>query len=152
MGDAAWKDLLGWFQGVTRRRIDHFRGRHIADTGDGVLAIFDSPGRAIICGADVREAVADRSLRLRIGVHTGEVEWAGGNIRGREVHVAARVMAESDPGELLVTEITRSLAGGWDFEFEDRGPYALKGVEGTWRLSALLTRSSFNPSHRAQSS
>jgi class 3 adenylate cyclase len=61
-------------------------------------------------------------------------------------------MAESDPGELLVTEITRSLAGGWDFEFEDRGPYALKGVEGTWRLSALLTRSSFNPSHRAQSS
>jgi class 3 adenylate cyclase len=151
IGDAAWKELLSWFQGVTRRRIDHFRGRHIADTGDGVLAIFDSPGRAIICGADVREAVADRSLRLRIGVHTGEVEWAGGNIRGREVHVAARVMAESDPGELLVTEITRSLAGGWDFEFEDRGLYPLKGVEGTWRLSALLTRSPFTPSHRGRS-
>jgi class 3 adenylate cyclase len=104
-----------------------------------------------MCGADVREAVADRSLRLRIGVHTGEVEWAGGNIRGREVHVAARVMAESDPGELLVTEITRSLAGGWDFEFEDRGLYALKGVEGTWRLSALLTQNPSTPSHREQS-
>lgn len=141
LGDADWKDLLTWFQGVTRRRIDHYRGRHIADTGDGFLAIFDSPGRAVMCGADIREAIAQRGIELRLGVHTGEVEWAGGNIRGREVHIAARVMAEAVPGELLVTEMTRNLAGGWDFKFADRGPRTMKGVEGAWRLSALVAGS-----------
>ncbi len=139
VGDQAWRELLSWFQGVARRRIDHYRGRHIADTGDGVLAIFDSPGRAVICGGDLSETVNARDLRLRVGVHTGEVEWVGGNIRGREVHVAARVMAEASPGETLVTETTRSLASGWGLEFEDRGERTLKGLEGTWRLSALLT-------------
>jgi class 3 adenylate cyclase len=139
VGDQAWRELLSWFQGVARRRIDHYRGRHIADTGDGVLAIFDSPGRAVICGGDLSETVKARDLQLRVGVHTGEVEWVGGNIRGREVHVAARVMAEASPGETLVTETTRNLATGWGLEFEDRGERTLKGVEGTWRLSALLT-------------
>ncbi|HUG09295.1 MAG TPA: adenylate/guanylate cyclase domain-containing protein [Acidimicrobiia bacterium] len=141
MGDVAWRDLLSWFQGVVRRRIDYYRGRHISDTGDGVLAIFDSPGRALNCGLDLIEVVATRDLRLRVGVHTGEIEWAGSNIRGHEVHVAARVMAEAEPGEILVTEMTRRLSAGWGLDFEDRGERALKGVELLWPLSAVVGRS-----------
>jgi class 3 adenylate cyclase len=125
IGDLGWTELLSWFQGGAQRRIDHYRGRHIADTGDGVLAIFDSPGRAVMCGGDLTEMVRARELRLRVGVHTGEVK-VGGNIRGQEVHVAARVMAEAAPGEVLVIETTRNLAAGWGFEFEDRGEHTLR--------------------------
>lgn len=139
LGDARWKELLASYYMTTRLQLDRLRGQLIATTGDGVLASFDSPARAIKCAEGLIGAVGSLDLRLRAGVHTGEVEVTAGNYRGLTVHIAARVMALSQPGEILVSATSRQLAAGSGLEFEDRGEHQLKGVAEPWRLFTVVS-------------
>ena len=138
LGDAQWKELLGSYYKTTRLILDRHRGHQIATTGDGVLAYFDSPARAIRCGEALTKSVEGLELQIRVGVHTGEVELTSDNLRGLTVHIAARVMALAGPGEILVSATSRQLASGSDLSFEDRGEHSLKGVAEPWRLYAVV--------------
>lgn len=137
LGDAAWQDLLGQHNRLVRRELDRYRGREIATTGDGFLASFDSPARAVTCGAAIAQAVEAVDLQIRAGVHTGEVERVAGNLRGVAVHAAARITALAAPGEVLVSATTRELLSGAGLAFEDRGSHELKGLSGPRQLYAL---------------
>jgi class 3 adenylate cyclase len=136
VGDAAWRDLLSqYFEGV-RAELERFRGREVKTTGDGMLVTLDGPGRAIQCAAAIRRSAREHDLQLRIGVHVGEVELVGNDIRGVAVHEAARIMAKAGPDEILVSDLTRVLAGATGLSFDDRGTHVLKGLDGEWRLAA----------------
>jgi len=136
VGDAEWRDLLSQcFEGI-RAELERFRGREVKTTGDGMLVTFDGSGRAIQCAAAIRRIAREHGLQLRVGVHVGEVEVVGSDIRGVTVHEAARIMATAGPDEILVSELTRVLAGAAGLAFEDRGTHKLKGLEGEWRLAA----------------
>ena len=134
-GDAAWRDLLSQYFEEMRAELERFRGREVKTTGDGMLVTFDASGRAIQCAAAIRRIARGHGLQLRVGVHVGEVEIVGSDIRGVTVHEAARIMAKAGPDEILVSELTRVLAGA-GFAFTDRGTHALKGLDGEWRLAA----------------
>jgi len=135
-GDAAWRDLLsGYFEGI-RAEVERFRGREVSTTGDGMLVTFDGSARALQCAAAMRRIAREHDLQLRVGVHVGEVEVVGKDIRGVTVHEAARIMAKAGPDEILVSELTRALAAAAGFTFEDRGTHVLKGLDGEWRLAA----------------
>ena len=121
---------------ATRAELEVFHGREVAVTGDGMLALFDGPALAVRCAAAICEAARAQGLGLRAGVHVGEVEMAGANVHGVAVHEAARVMAAAGAGELLVSEIVRTLAQGAGLRFEDRGEFELKGLDGLRRLYA----------------
>ncbi|MDP3983438.1 MAG: adenylate/guanylate cyclase domain-containing protein [Acidimicrobiia bacterium] len=138
LGDARWKALLSSYLRSTRLQLDRFRGHQVATTGDGILARFDSPGRAVRCARALVEAAAGYDLRIRAGVHTGEVELVAGDVRGLAVHIASRVMALAAPGEVLVTDTSRQLASGSGLVFEDRGEHRLKGVTEPRRIHAFL--------------
>jgi class 3 adenylate cyclase len=136
IGDAGWRDLLSqYFEGM-RAELERFRGREVKTTGDGMLVTFDGSGRAIQCAAAIRRIAREHGLQLRVGVHVGEVEIVGADVRGVTVHEAARIMAKAGPDEILVSELTRVLAGAAGLAFEDRGKHMLKGLEGEWRLAA----------------
>jgi class 3 adenylate cyclase len=128
MGDVAWHDRLSSHYHTATAQIERFGGRRIDTTGDGLLATFTAPARALRCGAAIRRAARDQDLQIRVGVHVGEVGFAGGAIQGVAVHEAARVMGAAGAGEILATEITRSLAGPAGLRFDDRGRYAMKGL------------------------
>ena len=117
--------------------VEEFGGRLVKTTGDGILATFDGPGRAIHAAAALREELAGIGFRLRAGLHTGEVELRGDDVGGLAVHIAARVMAAAGPGEILVSRTVRDLAAGADVTLEDRGRYLLKGLDGDWQLLAV---------------
>jgi class 3 adenylate cyclase len=137
VGDAAWRALLsGYFEGM-RAELERFRGREVKTTGDGMLVTFDGSGRALQCAAAIRRVAREHGLQLRVGVHVGEVEIVGDDIRGVTVHEAARIMAKADPDEILVSDLTRVLAGA-GLAFEDRGAHTLKGLDGDWRLAAYI--------------
>jgi len=127
-GDRAWKQLLATHQEDVRRLLEAHRGNEVKMTGDGFLATFDSPGRAVACALKIAAAAHALSIEIRVGIHTGEVEMAGQDLRGIAVHVASRIMATAAPGEVLVSATTRELATGGKVEFEDRGVRALKGI------------------------
>ncbi len=137
LGDRRWRGLLDSHDAVTRTVIDQYRGRLIKLTGDGVLATFDGPGRAIRCAAAVRAAMEPLGITIRGGLHTGEVELRDEDIGGISVHVAARVLHHAAPGELLASAAVPLLVAGSGIEFEDRGDHELKGVPGSWRLFAV---------------
>jgi class 3 adenylate cyclase len=137
LGDRRWNSLLGSHDAVTRAVIDQHGGRLVKLTGDGVLATFDGPGRAIRCGFALRDALDPLGIAIRAGLHTGEVELRGDDIGGIGVHVAARVLEQAQPGELLTSAAVPLLVAGSGIEFEDRGEHQLKGVPGTWRLYAV---------------
>lgn len=136
-GDAAWHDLLSRFHKLVRKQLHRFSGREVDNAGDGFFAIFDSPGRSLLCARAVREAAQQMDLQVRTGLHAGECEVVGSSVRGISVHIGARVMGEAEPGEILVSSTIRTLLAGSDFAFRRRGEYRLKGVEGRWRLYAL---------------
>ena len=136
MGDTTWSDLLAHQEQTVRGELERARGREVKTTGDGVLAVFDGPAAAIRCAAAMRSAVNRQGLKIRAGIHVGEVESSGSDIRGVAVHEAARVMAAAAPDEILVSETTRALALVSDLGFVDRGEYRLKGLEGPRRLYA----------------
>jgi len=137
MGDRRWRELLNSHHQDTRDEIDRFGGKFIKSTGDGVLATFDGPGRAINCAKEIRGAGERRAIEIRVGVHTGEVEVMTDDIAGIAVHIAARVVAQAAPGEVLVSSSVPPLVAGSGIEFHDRGEHKLKGVPGTWKLFAV---------------
>jgi class 3 adenylate cyclase len=137
LGDAEWRLLLGRHDALVRQRLAEFRGTEVNTTGDGFVASFDGPFRAIGCAAAIREDVRGLGLEIRAGVHTGEGELAAGRIGGIVLHIAARVAAAAGTGELLVSSTVKDLVAGSGLEFEDRGTHVLKGVPGEWRLYAV---------------
>jgi pimeloyl-ACP methyl ester carboxylesterase len=136
LGDAAWSRLLRSHDEAVRRELARYSGDEIDAAGDGFLALFDGPARAIRCGGAIGDALGRLGLQVRAGVHTGEVERSEGRPRGIAVHLAARVMATAGPGEVLVTQTTRDLVEGSGLQFQDRGEHELKGIEGARRLFA----------------
>ena len=134
VGDARWLDLLAEHDLIVRDQLDRFRGREIKTTGDGFLALFDGPARAIRCGQAISEAVRTLNISVRAGIHTGEVELTEHDLGGIAVHVAARVSARAEADEVLVSSTVKDLVVGSGISFEDSGSYALKGVPGRWQL------------------
>jgi len=146
LGDSTWRDLLSAHFEAARDAFDHYGGREIKTTGDGVMATFDGPGNAIHCAVALSRGAAAQDLHIRAGVHVGEVELVGADVRGVAVHEAARIMAIAAPDEVLVSETTRALALASGFEFEDRGAHELKGLPGQWRLYAHVPAPGAPPS------
>jgi len=138
VGDAAWRDLLSQTFEALRMELERFGGREVKTTGDGMLATFDGSARALQCAAAIRRIARQHDLRLRSGVHVGEVELVGNDVRGTAVHEAARIMAAAGPDEIFVSELTRMLSAAAGCAFEDRGTHTLKGLDGEWRLAAFV--------------
>jgi class 3 adenylate cyclase len=137
VGDRRWKELLAEHDTLVQTEIKRFRGRMVRSTGDGALATFDGPGRAIRCACAIRDSVRTLGIDVRAGLHTGEIEVTGDDIAGVAVHIGARVSALAGTDEVLVSSTVRDLVAGSGIEFEDRGERELKGVPGTWRLYAV---------------
>ena len=136
VGDRRWRELLDAHEEVMRRELDQHRGSVIKNTGDGFLATFDGPARAIRCATKVAGDMHRLGLPIRAGLHAGECELRNGDVGGIAVHIGARVMARAEPGEILVSGTVKDLTVGSDIEFDDRGAHELKGVPGEWRLYA----------------
>ena len=137
LGDSKWKDVLDRHDEVVRRLLSRFRGREVVTTGDGFLATFDGPARAINCAREIGSEVHRLGIDVRAGLHTGEVQLRGDDVSGIAVHLAARVMNLAGPGEVLASSTVKDLVVGSGIEFDDRGEHALKGVPGEWRLYAV---------------
>ena len=138
LGDSRWRDLLESFVAVIERELQRFRGRAVKTLGDGILATFDGPARAISCAVAVRDvARSDFGFELRASLHTGEVEVIGNDVGGIAVHIGARILSEAGSGELVVSNTVKDLVVGSGIEFEDRGEHELRGVPGEWRLWAV---------------
>ena len=134
MGDSGWRSVLEGHDRLVRREIERHRGRAVKSTGDGVLATFDGPARAIRAASSIEEGVEQLGIQIRAGLHTGECEVIGDDVGGLAVHIGARVMGEAGPGEVLVSSTVKDLVVGSGIEFEERGARELKGVPGEWRL------------------
>jgi class 3 adenylate cyclase/pimeloyl-ACP methyl ester carboxylesterase len=137
LGDRRWRELLEAHHSAVRRQLERFRGRELDTAGDGFLASFDGPARAIRCAASVAEAMGTLGLQIRAGLHTGELEVMDGDLGGLAVHIASRVMGAAGPNEVLVSGTVKDLVVGSGIEFEDRGERELRGVPGEWRLFAV---------------
>lgn len=138
LGDVAWRELLAGHLEASRDAVDRFGGSMVTTTGDGLLATFGAPAVALPCASEIRQRAVNHGLQVRAGVHVGEVDVVGSSVRGIAVHEAARVMAAAGAGEIMTSEVTRSLAGASGFAFEDRGSHTLKGIQGDRRLFAFL--------------
>ena len=138
LGDKRWSDLLANHHMAVRRELTHWRGTEIDTTGDGFLATFDGPARAVRCACAVRDAVHELGLDVRAGLHTGEYEIFGSTIAGLTVHTGARIAALAGTGEVLVSSAVKDLVAGSGIEFEDRGEHELRGVPDRWRLYRAL--------------
>jgi class 3 adenylate cyclase len=139
MGDREWHALLDAHDAVVRVQLNRFRGREVNTSGDGFLAMFDGPQRAIRCAMAIRDAVQALGIQVRAGLHTGECEIRGDDIGGIGVHIGARVSALAGPSDVLVSSTLRDLVIGSGLEFEERGAHELKGVPGEWRLFAVAS-------------
>lgn len=137
LGDAEWRHLLDRHDEIAATTVPQHRGRLIKSTGDGVLATFDGPGRAVRCAQSITEAVRSLGIEVRAGIHTGEIELRGDDVGGLGVHIAARVSALAGASEVLVSRTVTDLVAGSGIEFEDRGEKELKGVPGSWRVYAV---------------
>ncbi len=137
LGDQRWRGLLEQHHAAIRRELARFRGREIDCAGDGFLATFDGPARAVRCATAIRDAVAALGLEVRAGLHTGEVELMGPKVGGIAVHIGARVAAEAKAGEILVSHTVKDLVAGSGLRFADHGAHALKGVPGEWHLFSV---------------
>jgi class 3 adenylate cyclase len=136
-GDVGWKRLLERHDAALLRLVGRFGGTYVNTTGDGMVATFDTPSRALGCAVAIRSAARQLALGVRIGLHTGEIELRDADITGIAVVVAARVVATASPGEILVTATVRDLAAGSGHHFEDRGLHGLKGLTTLWQLLAV---------------
>jgi class 3 adenylate cyclase len=137
LGDRRWREVLNVHDELARRLVEEFGGRLVKTTGDGILATFDGPGRAIRCAAALRDELAGVGVRIRAGLHTGEVELRDEDVGGIAVHIAARVMAAAAPGETLTSRTVQDLVVGSDIVLVDRGAHPLKGIAGPWQLYAV---------------
>jgi len=136
MGDQAWRRSLDSHDQLAKQMIDKHRGTLVKNTGDGILATFDGPGRAVRCALAFSTAARQIGLPLRAGLHTGEIEIRGQDVGGIAVHAAARVMAQSQASEVLVSRVVTDLVAGAGLRFTERGSYELKGIPGRWDLFA----------------
>ena len=137
LGDGRWRDLLDRHDQSVRTQIERFRGREVKTVGDGFVATFDSPGRAIECALAIRDALKAIDIDMRAGIHTGEIEVRGADVAGMAVHIGARVSALASSSEVLVSSTVKDLVVGSSIEFEERGEHELKGVPGSWKLFAV---------------
>jgi class 3 adenylate cyclase len=136
-GDRRWAELLDAHDRLSRELVARFGGRLVKSTGDGVLATFDRPGRAIRCATALRDRLRGIGVEIRAGLHTGEVQFRGDDVGGIAVHIAARVMATAAAGEVLVSRTVHDLVTGSDYVLEDRGAHSLRGMTGEWQLFAV---------------
>jgi class 3 adenylate cyclase len=137
MGDRDWRELLERHHRILRASLDRFGGREVHTAGDGFLATFDSPRRAVECARAAGEAVRSIGLEIRAGIHTGELELSGGDVQGIAVHIGARISALAGAGEVLVSSTVKDLVAGSGIEFEERGTHQLKGIPGAWGVFAV---------------
>jgi class 3 adenylate cyclase len=138
MGDRRWRELLEVHNHTSARQIERHRGRLVKSTGDGVLAVFDAPGRAVRCAQAILSDLHQLGCDAYAGLHAGEVELLGDDIAGIAVHIAARVMSLAAPGEILVSRTINDLVAGSGLQFEDRGLHTLRGVPDQWHLFAAV--------------
>ncbi|HEY6057245.1 MAG TPA: adenylate/guanylate cyclase domain-containing protein [Candidatus Limnocylindrales bacterium] len=138
MGDRAWQELLRLHNARLRDDLNSFRGREVKTTGDGFLAVFDGATRAVRCAAAMTRSAHDLGLAIRVGMHTGEVEFVGADVRGVAVHAAARVMSLAGPDEVFVTSTTSELLDGSDVVLEEAGIHELKGLSGRRQVFRLV--------------
>ena len=138
LGDRPWSELLERHHAAVRRELKRFRGHEVDTAGDGFFATFEGPARAVRCALTVRDAVRPLGLEIRAGLHTGEVEISDRAVRGLAVHIGQRVLAQAEPGEVLVSSTVRDLTAGSGLAFSDRGAHSLKGVSDEWRLFEVL--------------
>jgi class 3 adenylate cyclase len=137
LGDRAWHALLDTHHGIVRRELERHRGREVDTAGDGFLATFDGPARAIRCACAIRDGVRSLGIEIRAGLHTGECELMDDGVGGIAVHIGARVAASAAPSEVLVSSTVKDLVAGSGLRFADRGSHSLHGVPGEWRLFAV---------------
>jgi class 3 adenylate cyclase len=137
LGDRDWRDLLEQHHRLLRTELDRFGGREVHTAGDGFLATFDSPRRAIECARAAALAIRSIGLEIRAGAHTGEVELSDGDVQGLAVHIGARISTLAGPGEVLVSSTVKDIVVGSGIEFLDRGEHELKGVPGSWHVYAV---------------
>jgi class 3 adenylate cyclase/pimeloyl-ACP methyl ester carboxylesterase len=137
LGDRRWRDLLATHDALVRAEVLRFRGGLVKTTGDGVLATFDGPGRAIRCSCAIRDSAKTIGIDVRAGLHTGEIELIGDDVAGIAVHIGARVLAHAGGAEVLVSSTVKDLVAGSGITFIERGEHELKGVPGAWRLFAV---------------
>ncbi len=138
MGDHAWRSLLESHNRITRQQLSRWRGVERSTTGDGFLATFDGPARAVRAGTAIAEAISPLGVSVRAGVHTGEVELVGKDVAGLAVHIGARIAAIAGAGEMLASQTVKDLVVGSDLVFESRGSHTLKGVPGEWQVYAIV--------------
>jgi class 3 adenylate cyclase len=138
IGDRRWRQLSDVHDELAGRLVEQWGGRLVKTAGGGILATFDGPGRAIGCTAALRDELSELGVRIRAGLHTGEVELRGNDVGGIAVHLAARVMATAGAGEIVVSRTVRDLVVGSDVVLQDRGNRRLKGVEGDWQLFRVV--------------
>jgi class 3 adenylate cyclase len=136
LGDQRWRDLLDRHHATIRRNLARFRGHEVKTTGDGFLATFDGPARAVRCACSIAQEIRQLGIEIRAGLHTGECEVIDDDIGGIAVHIGARVAALAAPGEVLVSSTVKDLVAGSGLNFADRGSHALKGIPGDWRIFA----------------
>jgi class 3 adenylate cyclase len=137
IGDRAWRELLERHHTIMRATFDRYAGKEVHTAGDGFLATFDSPLRAIECARAAAEAIRSIGLEIRAGLHTGEIELSGGDVQGIAVHIGARIAGLAGAGDVFVSSTVKDLVAGSGLEFEDRGAHGLKGVPGEWHVFAL---------------
>jgi class 3 adenylate cyclase len=140
LGDRRWRELLEVHNNAAARQIERHRGRLVKRTGDGVLAVFDGPGRAVRCAQAILSDVHQLGCEARAGLHAGEVELLGEDIAGIGAHIAARVMGQAGPGEVVVSRTIKDLVVGSGLRFDDRGLHALKGVPDQWQLFTAIDK------------
>ena len=137
LGDSGWRELLERHHALVRRQLDRFRGQEIDTAGDGFVASFDGPARAIRCAKAIADSVTALDLEIKAAIHTGECEVADGKLAGIAVHIASRIADQAQPGEVLVSSTVRELVAGSQIRFADRGAHALKGIPGEWRVFSV---------------
>jgi class 3 adenylate cyclase len=137
LGDGSWRELLREHNEAIRSELGRWRGNEIKTTGDGFVATFDGPARAVRCAAEIVDTIETLGLEIRTGLHTGECELVAGDVAGIAVHIGARVMEQAQPGEVLASSTVKDLVVGSGLRFADRGEHALRGVPDRWRLYAL---------------
>jgi DNA-binding NarL/FixJ family response regulator len=138
IGDRRWRDVLDRHDEVIRSELERHGGREVKSTGDGVLALFDAPARAIRCAVAIRDALGRDGVEVRVGLHSGEVELRGDDVGGIAVHIGSRVLGSARPGDVVTSSTVRDLVAGSGIGFDDRGEQELKGVPDRWHLYAVV--------------
>ena len=138
LGDRRWRALIDLHDDTAKAVVADHAGHFVKTTGDGIVATFDGPGQAMRAATELQYELSKADLRIRTGIHTGEIEVRGTEIGGIAVHLAARIMAEAEAGEILVSRTVRDLVVGSDIAFQDRGNHTLKGIQGDWQLFSMV--------------